>query len=237
MKSACAWLWGGALLVACSSAPASPGSSFAGSCEQETAHHGEGTYYDADGSGSCSFPATPGDLMVAALNERDYGNAAYCGACARVTGALGTVTVRIVDRCPECQPGDLDLSPRAFDSIDEHRKGRVPIEWTVVPCEVQGPIEYFYKDGANPWWLAVQIRNHRHPIAGVEARATGQSAWRRLERARYNFFLEPSGLGEGPYDFRVTDVYGGVVEDHGVPFSGESTTASGGQQLPLCGGS
>ena len=41
---------------------------------------GEGTYYNADGTGNCSFDPSPEDLMVAAMNHADYDNAALCGA-------------------------------------------------------------------------------------------------------------------------------------------------------------
>src|SRR6478735_4669720 len=99
---------------------------------------GEATYYDADGTGNCSFDPSPDDLMVAALNDPQYGNAEWCGACAAVEGPKGKVTVRIVDRCPECKTGDLDLSPQAFDKIADHAQGRVPITWSFVSCETSG---------------------------------------------------------------------------------------------------
>ena len=72
---------------------------------------GEGTYYNADGTGNCSFDPSPEDLMVAAMNHADYDNAALCGAFIEVIGPKGRVVVRIVDRCPECARGDVDMSP------------------------------------------------------------------------------------------------------------------------------
>ena len=58
---------------------------------------------------------SPQDLMVAAMNAEEYDNAAYCGAYVHgVTGPKGEVTVRIVDLCPECRAGHLDLSQEAF---------------------------------------------------------------------------------------------------------------------------
>ena len=200
-------------------------------CIASPERSGEGTYYDADGSGNCGFPATPDDLMVAALNDPDYDNAAWCGACAAVTGPIGEVTVRIVDRCPECASGDLDLSPQAFDAIAVHADGRVPITWRVVPCEIAGPIVYHFKDGSNPWWTAIQVRNHRHPIARLEASVDG--AWRELGREQYNYFVDASGLGEGPFTLRVTDVHGNVIEDSGIPLL-DDADAPGASQLPAC---
>ncbi|MCB0025658.1 MAG: hypothetical protein KDD91_21640, partial [Caldilinea sp.] len=76
-------------------------------------HQGIATYYDATGAGACSFDASPDDLMVSAMNADEYDNAALCGAFVRVTGPRGDVTVRIVDLCPECKAGHLDLSQEA----------------------------------------------------------------------------------------------------------------------------
>lgn len=193
---------------------------------------GEGTYYDADGSGNCSFPASPGDLLVAAMNELDYDGSAVCGACVAIDGPDGSVAVRIVDRCPECARGDIDMSPQAFERIAPLAAGRVPISWRYVACEPAGSIAYHFKEGSNPWWTAVQIRNHRHPIATFEYQADDGS-FRTVPRESYNYFVEASGMGPGPYTFRVTDVLGNVVEDTGVAFveNGEST---GARQFPAC---
>ena len=32
-------------------------------------------------------------------------------------------------------------------------------------CDVTGPIAYHFKDGANPFWTAIQLRNGRYPVA------------------------------------------------------------------------
>jgi expansin (peptidoglycan-binding protein) len=196
---------------------------------------GEATYYTfADGSGNCSFPATPGDLMVGAMNQTDYAGSAACGSCAEIQGPEGSVTVRIVDRCPECKPGDIDLSPQAFEKLAAIEKGRVPITWRYVACPVQGNLVYHFKDGSNPWWTAVQIRNHRFPVVKFEYK-TKDGSYKAVERLEYNYFVETSGMGEGPYTFRVTDTRGQVVEDSGVTLkdSGEVTSEA---QFPACSG-
>ena len=180
-------------------------------------HTGEATYYTfADGSGNCMFPATPSDLMVGAMNQTEYDNSNICGACATVTGQSGTIDIRIVDRCPECAPGDIDLSPQAFALIAPIELGRVPISWHLRPCGVTGPIEYHFKDGANQWWTAVQIRNHRNPIAQFEYQVR-PGLWKVVPRVSYNYFVEGSGMGPGPYTFRVTDIFGNVLTDTAIP--------------------
>lgn len=94
-----------------------------------------------------------------------------------------------------------------------------------------GPIVYHFKDGSNPWWTAVQIRNHRHAIASFEVREGDE--WVDVPRVDYNFFVKDSGMGEGPLEFRVTDVLGGVVEDAGIPLL-DDADAPGTAQFPAC---
>ncbi len=200
-------------------------------CGGEAEHTGEATYYDADGTGNCSFAADPG--FVAALNDPDYESAAWCGACAAVDGPNGSIVVHIVDRCPECASGDLDLSPNAFEAIAPLEQGRVPITWKWAACDVEGPISYHFKEGSNPYWSAIQVRNHRYAIATLEAVDPASGEYVQLARQDYNFFLWESGLGEGPYTLRTTDVYGNILEDEGVAFI-EAGDSAGAAQLPIC---
>ncbi len=169
--------------------------------------------------------------MVAAINASDYATAAWCGACVAVTGPAGTVTVRVVDKCPGCDPGDLDLSSEAFAKISPLSAGRVAIRWQEVACDVQGPLGYHFKDGSNAFWTAIQIRNHRYPIAKVEAGTAG--ALETIARVDYNYFIDTSGLGAGPYSIRVTDTRGHVVEDSAIAL-GDDVTRTGTAQMPVC---
>ena len=93
---------------------------------------GEATYYDANGTGACGFPAS-NDFMVAAINDEQYSKA-NCGRCVEVTGPNGKVVVRIVDKCPGCSSGDLDLSQTAFGKIAKLSAGRIAIKWHFVTC-------------------------------------------------------------------------------------------------------
>lgn len=194
--------------------------------------NGEGTYYGANGSGNCSFPASPDDLDVAAMNHQDYSDSEVCGSCVEIDGPEGSIRVRIVDQCPECKPGDIDLSESAFASMAEPAAGRVPIKWRYVPCAVTGPIVYHFKEGSNQWWSAVQIRNHRHQIESLEY-LDGSGNYKKMDRANYNFFLEEAGMGPGPYGFRVTDIYGNMLEDVGIELV-EAGEVEGSGQFPDC---
>jgi expansin (peptidoglycan-binding protein) len=193
---------------------------------------GAGTYYNADGTGNCSFDASPGDLMVAAMNAADYSHAAWCGACLLVTGPNGQIIVRVVDQCPGCSHGDLDLSQQAFALLSPLAAGRIAITWHEVACDVTGPIAYEFKSGSNPYWTAIQIRNHRWPIAKIESK-NADGTYAEIARADYNYFVASSGLGAGPYTLRVTDTRGHALEDSGVVL-GAAVARSGMSQFPSC---
>lgn len=191
---------------------------------------GIATYYDATGAGNCSFDPSPDDLLVAAMNTPEWDNSAVCGACAEVMGPSGAVTVRIVDRCPECAAGHLDLSRQAFERIAPLASGRVPTRWRFVSCEVRGPISLKWKDGTNEWWAAIQVRNHRLPIRAIAARARGSSgAFQPLERQYYNYFIG-TNLGPGPLEVRVTAQDGQEITEGNVAV-GDATTVVGTQQF------
>ncbi len=182
------------------------------SCTPTPTRTGEGTYYDGDGTGNCSFPARP-DMLFAAMNDPDYDGSNVCGICAEVTGPNGTVTITITDRCPECASGDLDLSVTAFDAIATHSAGRVPISWHEVPCDVSGPVVFHVYEGTNPYYLAVIIENARHRVVNVE-RELADGSWAALARQDYNVWIESpvSGAPVTTAHLRTTDVNGDQVE-------------------------
>jgi expansin (peptidoglycan-binding protein) len=228
MLGCCVWI------TSCGDSEASgdPSEPPSASCGALLEGSGEGTYYAADGSGNCSFDPSPGDLRVAALNTEDYAGSALCGACLRVTGPDGEVTVRIVDRCPGCQKGDVDLSESAFAEIAPLAAGRVPIQWKLVPCEVSGPLSFRFKEGSSQWWTALQVRNHRFPVTKLEVRGD-DGAYRTVAREPYNYFVDAEGLGPGPYALRLTDLLGHVVEEPGV-LLGDAVERAGVAQFPAC---
>ncbi|KAG2187776.1 hypothetical protein INT44_005466 [Umbelopsis vinacea] len=90
-------------------------------------YSGDGTYYSV-GLGSCGKHNEDSE-MVAALNAPQMGDNKECGQTAKVKGPNGSVTVKIVDTCPECDHGSLDLSPSAFKKIGDMEDGRIDISW------------------------------------------------------------------------------------------------------------
>ncbi|MBY0425909.1 MAG: RlpA-like double-psi beta-barrel domain-containing protein, partial [Cytophagales bacterium] len=98
---------------------------------------GDGTYYGGvagSSGGHCSLAVPAGDIYHAALNSAQYGNSSPCGTCVRILGPSGEVTVKIVDECPSCAYGDIDLALGAFPLIANPILGRVKIKWQYVNC-------------------------------------------------------------------------------------------------------
>ncbi|KAL1915979.1 uncharacterized protein VTP21DRAFT_6367 [Calcarisporiella thermophila] len=96
---------------------------------------GDGTYYDPGvGLTACEQNWTSSDF-VAALNKPDFGtfinplSSPACNQCIIITGPKGSVKVKIVDICPTCKHGDIDMTPAAFDRIGDLNAGRIRIQW------------------------------------------------------------------------------------------------------------
>lgn len=176
---------------------------------------GVATYYDATGAGNCSFDATPNDLDVGAMNPVHYADSAACGECVAIDGPKGKVTVRIVDSCPDCESGQVDLSKSAFAKIADVSAGRVPIIWRVVSCSVTGNVSYHYKKGSSEYWTAIQVRNHRVPIAKLEIATP--SGFVNVVRQSYNYFVYDKGAGPSLVKVRITSVDGQTIEDTLAP--------------------
>ena len=191
---------------------------------------GVATYYAATGAGNCGFDPSPNDLDVAAMNAQEYAGSAACGSCVKVKGPKGEVTVRIVDQCPECLKGHLDLSKEAFAKIADVSAGKVPIEWTVVACNVSGPVQYHFKDGSSQYWTAIQIRNHRVPITKLEVTKSG-GAYADVPRETYNYFVVSGGVGPGAFSVRITGQGGATLEDSFTGVTAD-TTVPGAKQFP-----
>ncbi|GAA4469875.1 expansin EXLX1 family cellulose-binding protein [Phytohabitans houttuyneae] len=186
-----------------------------------TVHRGKATFYDSKGEGgNCSYVSAPDDRLYVALGPSEYSAGAACGGYLDVTGPKGKVRVLIMDQCPECQPGHLDLSKEAFARIANPVDGVVSISYKAASNPtLPGPLSFRIKEGASRYWFAALVVNHGNPLRSVEVRSG--STWRATERAEYNYWIYESGLGPGPYTIRITDVYGQRATATGIKMAPE----------------
>jgi hypothetical protein len=193
--------------------------------------HGDVTTYGSladpapSQGGACNYGAT-GILRFAAIQvsllpgdmRGQWQGGRICGQCARVrartpTGWKSTV-VRITDKCPDAHCG-IDLGGAPARDLMGEKPGRYSGEWTWVSCEGQadvsdGPPSLYVKEGGNPFWSLVQVRNPAERVALVRLRPagrTGDAAWISLAWAAEaeNFFKVPPEVLQdtGNYDLQV----------------------------------
>jgi expansin len=178
---------------------------------------GKATFYGpASPGGNCSYPQPPDDKLTAAAGPAWYAAAAGCGGYVDVTGAKGTVRVKIDNKCPECGVGHFDLSNEAFAKIDDPVKGIVPITYEAVRNPVLSTtLSFRVKEGSSQWWFALLVDGAGNPLKKVEVSTDG-SSWTALRLTDYNYWLAPSGAGKGPFTVRVTDIHGQSAEVSGI---------------------
>ncbi|OWZ26612.1 B2-aldehyde-forming enzyme [Cryptococcus neoformans var. grubii Br795] len=96
-----------------------------------TTYTGVGTFYYT-GLGACGLNSQDGDYMVA-LNSAQYGSGYPGPQCFKhITIQMGSTTiggVEILDECPTCDYGSLDLSPGLFTQFAGYDAGTIHITW------------------------------------------------------------------------------------------------------------
>ncbi|MEO5625821.1 MAG: expansin EXLX1 family cellulose-binding protein [Dokdonella sp.] len=207
------------------------GSAFA-ACPPVFQSSGDATYYSADGSGACSYPVNTSDVLIAAINAPQWSGSAHCGECLLVTGPLGTVTVRIVDECPECAAGDLDLHPTAFAQIAHVIDGRVSVSWTRADCPETGHVINRVDQGSNPYYIGLVADHHRQGVSAMSINVA--NTWHAMARQDYNRFLwTGGGPVDPPFQVRITSTAGESIE-HTVTNLTSGSVFDAGQQFSAC---
>jgi expansin len=155
--------------------------------------------------GNCSYPAPPADGLFVALSPAEYDGAAACGSYLEVTGPGGSVRAEVIDQCPPCQAGHIDLSEKAFAKLAPLAAGLIHVTYQVIADPaVPGPVSLRVKEGSSAYWLALLPINTGNPVASVEVRSASHG-WQELVRADYNYWIAASGMGAGPFTVRITD--------------------------------
>ncbi|KAG7380084.1 hypothetical protein PHYPSEUDO_007790 [Phytophthora pseudosyringae] len=184
-------------------------------------------YYEGDGtsytlgdtsSGNCNFmSAIPtASTNYAALNNDQWDGLQNCGRCAEVSciddqcaDQTTTAIVQILDRCPECSSGDLDLSPTVFKNITGSDPSRLTIRWKFVDCPNPGNIEVCLKTGSNGYYVAVQPSN---TLVGVETVTINGESTTMVDSAYYYLIESTSEVDLTSVAVSITSVEGETVE-------------------------
>lgn len=134
---------------------------------------------------------------------------------------------QVVDQCPECNEGHLDLFEDAFEKLGTKSAGIIATSYTKVACGISSPIVLHNKSGTSAYWFSMQVVNSNEPVSKLEVSTDGGKTWKSTKRAEYNFFENSSGFGTDSVDVRVTSVSGGTITVSGVSVASDSkVTAS-----------
>ncbi|KAG6960568.1 hypothetical protein JG687_00008155 [Phytophthora cactorum] len=196
------------------------GLSFTAAVASAEYYEGDGTSYTLGdiSSGNCNFmSAIPtASTNYAALNNDQWDNLANCGRCAEVSciddhcaDQTTTAIVQILDRCPECSSGDLDLSPTVFKHITGSDPSRLTIRWKFVDCPNPGNIEVCLKSGSNGYYVAVQPTN---TLVGVETVTINGESTTMVDSAYYYLIESTSDVDLTSVAVSITSVEGETVE-------------------------
>jgi hypothetical protein len=210
---ACAAVPPAAMLPAALSAALSD----AGQAQQADVVTGIATHYVLQGLPNCSYPSPPADGLFVAMPPDAYGSAAACGGYLEVQGPNGSVRVEVIDQCPDCATGHIDLSEAAFSALAPLSAGLINVTYqSLANPSLPGPVSLRVKEGSSQYWLALLAMNTGNPLASVQVESEPGGSWDDLARASYNYWITPSGAGPGPFTVRLTDTAGHVVTLRGI---------------------
>jgi expansin (peptidoglycan-binding protein) len=176
------------------------------------------THYVLQGLPNCSYPSPPADGLFAALPPAEYASAAACGGYLQVSGPDGSVRVKVIDQCPDCASGHIDLSEAAFSRLAPLSAGLINVSYAPVSDPpLPGAVSVEVKQGSSQYWLALLADNTGNPLASVQVQTP--SGWLSLARASYNYWIAQSGSGPGPFTVRLTDTQGHQATVSGITLS------------------
>lgn len=209
----------------------------AAECAGEVSGSGTATYYDfTPGSGFCSFGGDDLEPFTVAVSPTDYAGSAMCGRWLRVTGPLGSVDVRVVDQCPSCATGSLDLNTAAFAEIANLATGIVPVTWYTIREPGEPLLKLQQSAGTNPFYLQVQPRHPRYGVSRLEY--LGPSGYVEATRSVDHYFTVSASSGvpvplASPFTVRLTDVNGQQIVQTGIAL-GANNVHDCDVQFPYC---
>jgi len=205
---------------ACAAVLSAADAAQAGHVQQAGEVSGIATHYVLQGLPNCSYPSPPADGLFAALPPGEYGSAAACGGYLEVHGPDGSVRVEVIDQCPGCGAGHIDLSEAAFSAIAPLNQGLINVTYQpLVNPSLPGPVSLLVKQGSSQYWLALLAMNTGNPLASVQAQSESGGGWYNLVQASYNYWVAQSGAGAGPFTVKLTDTQGHVVTVRGIALS------------------
>jgi hypothetical protein len=209
--------------------------------------HGRITFYSQSPAVACDIPESEWPQYTTALSEKHFQGGLACGATVRLMNKGKEIQAMVVDLCPvqgneQWCSGDMthfDLGGSdAFAQLEPPATGVKELDFQWIPTPVgDTPVKLRLKDGVNAYWVAIEVINHRYPVAKLEIKDPQSGAWivgNRTRPGMYNYWqFDFTGNGlQAPFQIRITDQYGQVIEETG-PVVQEKYMWTGNNQFPL----
>ncbi|KAI0456605.1 RlpA-like double-psi beta-barrel-protein domain-containing protein-containing protein [Xylaria acuta] len=195
-----------------------------------TAVTGISTFYGGNlNGGTCSFSTytLPSGIYGTAFSGSEWHSAAHCGACMEVTANGKSIIAMIVDKCPECDAGHLDLFENAFKVLSPSSTDLLPTSYTFVDCPFSSPLILHNKSGTSPYWFSMQVVNANEAVSKLEVSTDGGSTWQSTTRQDYNFFENSSGFRTDTVTVRVTGESGSTIVVENVSVASDLQVTAG----------
>ncbi|CAI5720850.1 unnamed protein product [Hyaloperonospora brassicae] len=194
---------------------------------------GDGTSYTLGqvSSGNCNFmSALPtASTNYVALNQEQWNSLGNCGRCIEVsciddrcTVKNKTAVVQVLDRCPECKHGALDLSPTVYKEITGLDPHRLKVRWRFVDCPKPESVQVCLKEGSNPNWVAIQPTNG---LVGVKSVTVNGGTMTMLDGAYYYVSTTPN-TDLSAAKVAITSINGDVISGTYSLTAGECTSTN-----------
>lgn len=156
-------------------------------------------------------------VHLAGVDRSLNGDGRLCDACALVTTRLGrTLVVRIITTGVAQAPGDLDLSPQAYEALHADDPTATPrdprpMRWRLTRCPASGPMQLQFQAQANIDWTSFWVRNPRLPLERVEVQSARHATFTALRRGRDGSWNADRGFGPGRFTLRLTALDGATL--------------------------
>jgi hypothetical protein len=81
------------------------------------------------------------------------------------------------------------------------------------------------KEGSSQYWLALRFDNHGNALSSAELKVG--NGWQKLQRTDFNYWIDESGAGGGPFTVRLTDSTGRQTVVPGIRLAPEQVQKTG----------
>lgn len=153
-----------------------------------------------------------GEYLAGLSGEYAEGGGA-CDACLLVTtGAGRSIVLRAVTYGATNEPGDIDVSPSAYEALNTDEYPRT-MTWQFAKCPEAATLAYQFQTGASPWWTSLWVRTPSVPIQKVEVRSAHHAEFYELRRETDGTLNDDGGFGTGGFTLRTTAIDGQVITE------------------------